>query len=163
VDIPAEFSKNGLSHRVPLNPQAVSLLKDLQTWQEKRLAEVNDGRAKKHLEAKKPSEWAFPSRWYEGESLAWTRKATKRIREASGVDFRPHDLRRTAASLMTGTGTSRVVVSKILNHVETGVTAVYDRHSYDPEKRIALDAWGRQVEAILTEKPASAVLQFNRA
>jgi hypothetical protein len=40
-------------------------------------------------------------------------------------------------------------VSKILNHVETRVTAMYDRHSYDAEKRAALDFWGRRVEAIL--------------
>lgn len=30
-----------------------------------------------------------------------------------------------------------------------GVTAVYDRHSYDAEKRAALDFWGRHVEAIV--------------
>jgi integrase len=36
----------------------------------------------------------------------------------------PHDLRRTAASHMTSGGTLRLVVSKILNHVESGVTAV---------------------------------------
>jgi hypothetical protein len=40
---------------------------------------------------------------------------------------------------MVGGGVPRLVVSKNLNHVETGVTAVYDRHSYDPEKRAALD------------------------
>lgn len=37
-----------------------------------------------------------------------------------------------------------LVVSKILNHVETGVTAVYDHHSYDLEKRAALDFWGKR-------------------
>ena len=42
---------------------------------------------------------------------------------------------------MVGAGVPRLVVSKILNHVETGVTAVYDRHSYDLEKRAALDFW----------------------
>jgi len=41
------------------------------------------------------------------------------------------------------------VVSKILNHAESGITAVYDRHSYDEEKREALEAWGSKVEAIL--------------
>jgi hypothetical protein len=30
---------------------------------------------------------------------------------------------------MVGAGVPRLVVSKILNHVETGVTAVYDRHA----------------------------------
>jgi integrase len=53
--------------------------------------------------------------------------------------FTPHDLRRTAASLMTGIGVSRLVVAKILNHVVRGVTAIYDRHSCDLAKREALD------------------------
>jgi integrase len=58
------------------------------------------------------------------------------------VEFRGHDLRRTAASLMVGAGVPRLVVQKILNHAETGVTAVYGRHSYDLEKRSALDYGG---------------------
>jgi hypothetical protein len=41
------------------------------------------------------------------------------------------------------------VVGKVLNHAERGVTAVYDRHSYDPEKRQALDTWGRKLDAII--------------
>ena len=65
-------------------------------------------------------------------------------------DLRLHDLRRTAASLMTGMGISRLTVKKILNHAERDVTAVYDRHSYDPEKRSALEAWGRRLEAIVS-------------
>jgi hypothetical protein len=50
---------------------------------------------------------------------------------------------------MTGMGISRLVVSKILNHVERGVTSVYDRHSYDREKRQALEAWGRKLQTIV--------------
>ena len=65
------------------------------------------------------------------------------------MSFVPHDLRRTAASHMTGMGISRLVVSKLLNHVERGVTAVYDRHSYDQEKRAALEAWGAHLERII--------------
>ena len=69
-------------------------------------------------------------------------------------DFRPHDLRRTGASRLTGLGVSRLVVSKILNHVESGITAVYDRHSYDAEKRHALDLWGNYVKHVAAGKPA---------
>jgi hypothetical protein len=55
------------------------------------------------------------------------------------------------------------VVQKVLNHVETGVTAAYDRYSYDNEKRIALGAWGRQVAEILAgESSARKVLPFSR-
>ena len=77
--------------------------------------------------------------------LAVRRKAA----DFKGVGgFKPHDLRRTAASHLTGMGFSRLVVSKLLNHVESGVTAVYDRHSYDTEKREALAAWGARVEEL---------------
>ena len=78
----------------------------------------------------------------------------------SGVAFRGHDLRRTAASLMVGGGVPRLVVSKNLNHVETGVTAVYDRHSYDPEKRAALDYWGARLEQIVSAARPGKVLAF---
>ena len=78
-------------------------------------------------------------------------KAVERIRERAGIkDFTAHDLRRTAASLMTGMGIPRLTVSKILNHVEPGVTAVYDRHSYDKEKREALETWSRRLQVIIS-------------
>lgn len=137
--IPAELAKNGLSHRVPLSPQAVSILEGLR----KR--------------AKGP--WVFPSPTTE-RPIENPQKAAERMRERSKVpDLRLHDLRRTAASPMTGMGISRLAVKKILNHAERDVTAVYDRHSYDPEKRTALESWGRRLEAIVSgeAKPATVV------
>ena len=69
----------------------------------------------------------------------------------TGVDFVSHDIRRTVATRLTGDLViSRLTVSKILNHVEVGVTRIYDRHSYDAEKCAALEAWGRRLEAIIT-------------
>ena len=100
------------------------------------------------------SEWVFPSPSGKGPTtVLW--KAAGRIRERSSVEFVPHDLRRTAASRMTGDLViSRLVVSKILNHIETGVTATYDRHSYDAEKRRALDAWSARLQEITSGKKA---------
>jgi len=129
--IPAEIAKNGLAHRVPLSNPVLSLLDEVRPLG-------------------KGSEWVFPSADGEGHRVA-IHMAHNRIRHRSGVSFVPHDLRRTAASHMTSMGVSRLVVSKVLNHVESGVTAVYDRHSYDGEKRAALDAWGRRVEEILSD------------
>ena len=128
--IPAEIAKNGLAHRVPLSAPVLRLLDDVHPLG-------------------KGSEWVFPSADREGHRVA-IHKAHNRIRCRSSVSFVPHDLRRTAASHMTSMGISRLVVSKVLNHVESGITAVYDRHSYDAEKRAALDAWGRRVEEILS-------------
>jgi integrase len=143
--IPAERSKNGLAHRVPLSPQAARVLKALR-------AVTGD------------STFVFPSPKKDQACIAHAQKAIERVVERSGVAFRGHDLRRTAASLMVGAGVPRLVVSKILNHVETGVTAVYDRHSYDLEKRAALDYWGRRLDAIVGPKKRGAkLLRFSAA
>ena len=62
---------------------------------------------------------------------------------------------------MTSGGILRLVVSKILNHVESGVTAVYDRHSYDREKRQALDSWGRKLKSMVEgAEPANVIPMF---
>ncbi len=118
--IPAEIAKNGLAHRVPLSAPVLALLDEIRPLG-------------------KGSEWVFPGADDDGHR-ATIHKAHGRIRRRCGVSFVPHDLRRTAASHMTGMGISRLVVSKVLNHVESGITAVYDQHSYDAEKRAALDA-----------------------
>jgi integrase len=79
------------------------------------------------------------------------------VRERSGVDFVPHDLRRTVATFLTSElGVSRLVVSTPLKHVEAGVTKVYNRASYDREKRAALNAWGARLELIVSGETATA-------
>lgn len=50
---------------------------------------------------------------------------------------------------MTEMEISRLVVSKILNHVDSRITAIYDRHSYDAEKRNALEAWGKKLGQLI--------------
>lgn len=139
--IPAERSKNGLAHRVPLSAQALDILKGLRKSTDE-------------------SPWVFPSPWKGHPHINHAQKAIERVVKRSGVAFRGHDLRRTAASLMVGAGIPRLVISKILNHVETGVTAVYDRHSYDPEKRAALDFWGKRLEQIVSGKRGGRLLAF---
>lgn len=130
--IPAEKAKNGLPHRVPLSPLALDILQDTKVL-------AGDSR------------WVFPSpRSNKPITGAAVDHALRLALETLGMkNFIPHDLRRTAASHMTGIGVSRLVVSKILNHVERGITAVYDRHSYDREKRAALDSWGRKLKTII--------------
>ncbi len=137
--IPAERSKNGQAHRVPLSPLALSLIAE----------------TRKHAG---DSPWLFPSPRDRGPITppAVNRAVYKSLPAIDVADLTPHDLRRTAASFMTSLGISRLTVSKILNHVETGVTAVYDRHSYDAEKRHALDTWAAHLESIVKGKPAAS-------
>lgn len=119
-----------MPHRVPLAPLARAILAEI--------PEPHSG-------------WLFPSPRGSGPVGGQSvDHAMRRNRDALGIgEATPHDLRRTAASHMTSIGVSRLVVSKVLNHAEPGVTAVYDRHSYDFEKRAALDAWGRRLEEII--------------
>ena len=91
------------------------------------------------------SSWVFQSPLKTQAPIHWVRKAALRLTKSTGLVFTPHDLRRTAASHMTGMGISRLVVARILNHVERGITAVYDRHSYDAEKKQALNRWADRV------------------
>ena len=144
--IPAERAKNKVTHRVPLSTGALALLA-----QAKGLAEN--------------SPWVFPSPRITKVSVHMGATAVdhalhRALSTIGLTDVIPHDLRRSAASHMTESGISRLVVSKILNHVEQGITAVYDRHSYDAEKRVALDAWGRRLESIVTGQPESNVVQL---
>lgn len=131
--IPAHITKNGLSHRVTLSIPALEML------QTSKLTTGN-------------GQWVFPSP-RTGEPFVNLHKPMSRVRDISGVSFVWHDLRRTAASHMTSMGIPRLVVSKILNHVEPGVTRVYDRHSYDAEKREALEMWGRKVMELVNRNP----------
>jgi integrase len=138
--IPAEKAKNKMAHRVPLSPLAMELLQAVKTL-------VGD------------SNWLFPSP-RAGKHItpeAVDHALRRPGLEALGFSFVPHDLRRTAASHMTGMGISRLVVSKILNHVERGITAVYDRHSYDKEKRQALEAWGLKLKTIVEDAENNVV------
>jgi integrase len=75
-------------------------------------------------------------------------------------EWRLHDLRRTAATHMARLGVDRLVISKVLNHAEGGVTQRYDRHRYDVEKRAALDRWALHLQAIVDGKTGGNVVQF---
>jgi integrase len=144
--IPPEKSKNKMAHRVPLSPLALELLQ-----------------AAKNLTGDSP--WVFPSPQTDRHITpeAVDHALRRPGLEALGFTFVPHDLRRTAASHMTGMGISRLVVSKLLNHVERGVTAVYDRHSYDREKRQALEAWARKLQSIVEGTESNVVPMILKA
>jgi len=136
--IPADRSKNGLPHRVPLSRLGIFLLAEVRKFARKR-------------ENKSP--WVFPSPKKEHIGQTAPDHAVRRsIADLGLADFTPHDLRRSAASYMTSLGISRLVVSKILNHVERGITAVYDRYSYDTDKRKALNRWSQELVKIMSAK-----------
>jgi integrase len=83
---------------------------------------------------------------------------------ALGMDFRGHDLRRTAATHMAEAGVPREHISFVLNHVDGGsrATKIHDRYSRDNEKRVALESWTRRLTTILEHDPATSILPFTK-
>ena len=135
--IPGDKTKNGLAHRVPLTDPALKIIREM------KLA-AGDGY----------SRFVFPSP--KGNThISNPQKALERIQDATKIDFVGHDFWRAAASMMTRMGIPRLTVKKILNHVEKEITAVYDRYSYDAEKRQALEAWATRLMTVVSEKSAT--------
>ena len=124
--IPAAIVKNGRQHLVPLSSQALEILEQLRPL---------TGR----------SEWVFPSST--GGSIRWLQKTSQRLHQKVGFHFRPHDLRRTAATGMGRLGVDEIIIARVLNHswVDRNMTAVYNRL---PEMYDALSTWGHRVEVI---------------
>jgi integrase len=87
-------------------------------------------------------------------------------RKADGLkpmpEWRLHDLRRTARSLMSRAGVTSDIAEMVLGHKLTGVRGVYDRHSYASEKREALEMLARMIGIIL-KPPAGNVVKLERA
>lgn len=134
--IPAELSKNGKAHKVPLSPLAVEILTDLR--------KLNGSRS--HVLASQHSIRKPDSSYSE-------RVLSRAVRENEEhfciAHFTPHDLRRTAVSMMTAIGVPRLHVEKVLNHSTGDVAEVYDRHDYFEERRAALNRWADHLTALL--------------
>ena len=72
--------------------------------------------------------------------------ATLVAREAGITEaFTPHDLRRTARTLMSEIGIPQEVAEACLGHVQPAIVSTYNRHSFPKEKA---DAWQRLADRI---------------
>ncbi len=133
--LPGHRTKNGLAHSVPLPNLAIAILRDLGIGSELR-------------------KWVFRSSRKHGARTT-LQKPLARIRAAAKIDdFRIHDLRRTMASKLTSAGVPRQTVARLLNHAERDVTRVYDRYSYDREKREAMVAWEAELLRLISRHDA---------
>lgn len=134
IELKGDRTKNGEPHTIPLSRQAVVLIKALP-----------------HIDG---SEFVFTTT---GETpvSGWSRAkelmdgAISNANDGSAIDhWRLHDLRRTAATGMQRLGIGLQVVEAVLGHVSgsrAGIVGVYQRHSFDAEKREALEAWGEHI------------------
>ena len=98
------------------------------------------------------SEWVFPDRRYKGRKSSYTqhtKQARQKATKLSGVtDWRSHDFRRTAQTIMSRLGIKPHIVEHCLNQTIDRGTETDDIYNYLDEKRIALDKLGREVDRI---------------
>jgi len=135
--IPRQRAKNDHEQLVPLSPLAVSILKSI---------------------PRSKSEFVFTTM---GKSaVSGFSKAKVNIEKAlvaAGAampNWRIHDFRRTAATLMAECGAPRDVVEKILNHnsgTRGGVAGVYNRSELLAERRVALELWTTYLQRVTAE------------
>jgi integrase len=76
--------------------------------------------------------------------------------------WRIHDLRRTMATQMRSLGVDRLVVSKLLNHAESGFTKTYDRYEADPEKAAAMERWSDKLKEIISGERREKVVLMHK-
>jgi integrase len=76
------------------------------------------------------------------------------------ADWVLHDLRRTAATRMAELGVQPHIIEAVINHVsghKGGVAGIYNRATYDKEKREALNLWAEHVMALVENRKAVVV------
>lgn len=128
--MPGERTKNGNPHDVPLSAEALAVIARRPVIEDRDLM------------------FGTGSGPFSGFS-----KAKAALDKRSGIsDWRLHDLRRTAATMMADVlKVPPHVVEAILNHVsgsKAGVAGIYNRAAYATEKREALDLWACHIAAL---------------
>ena len=146
--IPANRTKNGKPHLVPLSAAARDVL-----------SEGPDA-------AEHECDLVFPGQ--RGTPFAGWSKCKNQLDKESGVrGWRIHDLRRTLATGLQRLGVRLEVTEAVLNHVSgsrAGIVGIYQRHEWAAEKRAALDAWAEHVMALVRGRDtAGTVVALHRA
>jgi integrase len=134
--IPGHRTKSGGAHEVPLPLMAVDLLRSLPRFAGGDFVFSTTGGRN-------------------GIRSFGLYKAAIDARATGLVNWRFHDLRRTARTNLASLGVSPFIAELILGHQQKGVHAVYDIHRYEIEKREALERWASRLRDIVTPPPAN--------
>jgi integrase len=144
-----QTGKNGRALTLPLSDQALAILFRL------------------HPES--GSEFVFA---VNGAPVAIWSRMKRRLDELAGLPapFVIHDLRRSVVTGLARIGVDLPVIERIVNHTSgsfRGIVSTYQKYSFEPQMRTALDRWGLYVENLkhtMIAKPveASGAVYFQR-
>ena len=77
---------------------------------------------------------------------SFTRALIRRNHSLGLGQFSVHDLRRTARTGFAKLKVSSDIAEMIINHSRGAMVDIYDRYTYEDEKREALEKWGSYLE-----------------
>lgn len=144
INLDGARTKNGRPHLIALTDDALAILKNV--------TQVDD------------REFVF-GRWQRGYG-GWSR-GKETLDQSCGVkDWTLHDLRRTGATRMAENGVLPHVIEAVLNHVsghKSGVAGIYNRSTYETEKRAALDTLASYIKTAIAKSEGAKVRRLKRA
>ena len=139
ISLPGERTKNKRPYLVPLSDLAVDILKGIP-----RRRDLVFGKG-------------------EGGFQGWSKCKAELDAKLNIPDWTVHDIRRTVATRMAEEPVSVQphIIEAVLNHVsghKAGIAGIYNKATYWPEKRLALDTWAHHVGVILAQADGANVL-----
>ncbi|WP_442577977.1 tyrosine-type recombinase/integrase [Mesorhizobium sp. ASY16-5R] len=162
--IPANRTKNGLKHVVPLGPACVDILAALPRIGKKGFAFTTTGetavsgfsRSKARLDAVML-----------GLLKKQAAEAGGNPEEVALAQWGLHDLRRTMVTRMAALGVGLPVIERCVNHTSgsfAGIVGVYQLHEFIAERRQAFTTWANFIDALVSgESTASNVVMLREA
>jgi integrase len=143
IVLPGERTKNGRTHQVPLSKVALEIIGSI-------ARRVN-------------REFVFGEG--KGGFSGWSKAKATLDAQLGLKPWRLHDLRRTASTRMADLGVQPHIIEATLNHVsghKAGVAGVYNRSTYENEKRDALDALSNYVMVAVAKADGGNVQRLKR-
>jgi integrase len=121
VALPASITKNKREHEFPIGASSRALL-------------PSEGKGR-----------VFPARGKPDQPFnGWSKGKAELDKKCGVADWTLHDIRRTVATNLAALGVQLPVIERLLNHVSGsfgGIVSVYQRHSFMPEMRAAVEKW----------------------
>jgi len=141
ISLPGSRTKNNLPHDIPLPPLALEILAGVQRFPNCKYVFSTNGRT--------PIS-GFSKLKKALDKIIAEQRARDSVTEPM-PPWRLHDVRRSVSTGMGDIGVLPHIVEAVLNHIsgsKASVAGVYNKAKYNPEKRVALQAWADHVRGI---------------
>jgi integrase len=137
--IPAEVTKNGHSHALPVGPIAAGILS-------------------KRIRKERHTDLLFEGGKTGNPFSAWSKNKKLLDKLAPIAPWTLHDLRRTLRTGLGKLGVRPDIAERVLNHISarTEVEDVYDLNLYLPEMRDAMERWQGYITSLLEQQRIAA-------